>query len=89
MDFEWDVAKSERNQLERDFDFEFASLIFAGPVVAWPDGRWNYGEARVRAVGKAGNLLLHVVFTDRGDTRRIISARVANRKERLLWLSHV
>jgi uncharacterized DUF497 family protein len=29
--------------------------------------------------------VLHVVYTDRGDVRWIISARVASRKERRLW----
>ena len=45
----------------------------------------DYGEARVRAIGEADGLVLHVVFTDRGDVRRIISARLASRKERERW----
>jgi len=36
----------------------------------------------VRATGEVDRLVLHVIFTDRGDLRRIISARLADRKER-------
>jgi uncharacterized DUF497 family protein len=49
--------------------------------------RRDYGETRVRAIGEADGLVLQVVFTDRGDVRRIISARIANRKERTQWLA--
>ena len=31
--------------------------------------------------------VLFVVYTDRGEVRHIISAQLANRKERKLWLS--
>jgi uncharacterized DUF497 family protein len=60
-------------------------LIFEGDTIEWPDDRQDYGELRVRAVGEVDGLVLHVVFTDRGDVRRIISARVADRKERNQW----
>jgi len=35
----------------------------------------------VRAIGKVDGMVLHVVDTDRGNMRRIISARLADRKE--------
>jgi uncharacterized DUF497 family protein len=57
----------------------------AGDTVAWPEYRPDYGETRVRVIGDADGLLLHVVFTGRGNVRRIISARMANRKERTQW----
>lgn len=85
MQFDWDEVENERNQQMRGFGFDFASLIFTGNTIEWPDDRRNYGEARVRAIGEAGGLILHVVFTDRGDVRRVISARVASRQERNQW----
>ena len=85
MNFDWDSAKSERNRQERGIGFDFATLIFEGGTMEWPDDRRDYGEARLRAVGEVDGIVLHVVFTDRGDKRRIISARVANRKERNQW----
>ena len=82
---DWDLGKSERNRQERGFGFDFAALVFEGGTIEWPDDRLDYGEARVRAIGEADGLVLHVVFTDRGDIRRIISARLASRKERDRW----
>ena len=85
MRFEWDRDKGERNQRERGFGFDLAALIFEGETIEWPDDRRDYGEARVRAIGEVDGLVLYVVFTDRGDVRRIISARLASRKERDRW----
>jgi uncharacterized protein len=68
-------------------EFEQAARIFAGPVQTTLDERRDYGEEHVVALGEAGGEVLVVVYTDRGDVRRIISARRANRKERELWLS--
>lgn len=85
MRFDWDPAKDEANRRERGFGFDFAALVFEGDTIEWPDGRRDYGEARVRAIGEAEGVVLHVVFTDRGEVRRIISARIANRKERKRW----
>lgn len=85
MRFDWDPAKDERNRQERGFGFDFASLIFERDTIEWPDDRRDYGEARVRTIGEADGVLLHVVFTDRGDVRRVISARLADRKERDRW----
>jgi uncharacterized DUF497 family protein len=85
MDFEWDEAKSNRNRLDRGFGFDLASLIFAGPVLEVEDGRYDYGERRMRAIGQVEGLTLFVVYTDRGDVRRIISARPAKQKERQVW----
>ncbi len=87
MIFEWDAAKSTRNLGLRGFDFEFASLVFAGTYVEFDDTRRDYGERRMVALGTADGIALTVVFTDRveptGDVvRRLISARLSNRKER-------
>ena len=51
------------------------------------DTRRDYGERRVIAIGFAQGLALTVVYTDRAGTgggvvRRIISARLSNRRER-------
>jgi len=85
MDFEWDEAKSERNLRERGFGFDFASLIFVGPVLEAEDRRHDYGEVRMRALGAFEGIVLLVVYTDRDGARRIISARPAKQKERRLW----
>ena len=87
MLFEWDNAKHERNLRERGFGFDYAVRIFAGLVVERADTRRAYGEVRIQALGQTGGDVLLVVYTDRGEVRRIISARYANRKEREFWQS--
>jgi len=41
----------------------------------------------MQAIGQVGEDIVFVVYTDRGDARHIISARLASRKERSLWHS--
>jgi uncharacterized DUF497 family protein len=82
MDFEWDRAKSERNEFERGLPFDLAVLLFDGPVIELVDDRRNYGETRIRALGTVGGVTLHCVYSQRQEVRRIISLRYANRKER-------
>ncbi len=87
MRLDWDQRKSTRNFRERGFDFEFATLIFAGPTLERDDTRRDYGERRVIAIGLAQGIALTVVYTDRAGAggevvRRIISARQSNRNER-------
>jgi hypothetical protein len=88
--FVWDRDKSDGNYRERDFDFAFASLIFEGPVLVVEDTRRDYGERRFVAIGLADEIHITLVFTDRAGprsdiSRRIISARRSNRKERRLY----
>ena len=87
MDFEWHEAKSEENRRERGFGFDFAALIFEGPTLEQVDTRRDYGEVRVQAIGEADGFVLFVVYTNRGETRRIISARMADARERSRWQS--
>ncbi|WP_090879403.1 BrnT family toxin [Bauldia litoralis] len=85
MRVSFDPDKHERNLRERGFGFDYAALIFEGRTLEWPDRRRNYGEARIIAIGTVADDVMVVVYTDRDDTRRIISARLANTKERKLW----
>lgn len=87
MLFEWDAAKSRRTLGERGFDFDYAARIFLGPTLEQQDNRRNYGEIRMQAIGQVGEDVLFVVYTDRGNIRHIISARLASRKERKSWHS--
>ena len=80
--YDWDPAKSARNEAVRGLGFETAMLLFKQPVLLRQDVRADYGEVRMCAVGRAGNHFLQCVFTDRGHIRRIISLRNASRKER-------
>ena len=87
MTFDWDATKSDRNLVQRGFDFEFAAQIFVTTYVEFDDTRRDYGERRVVALGIVDGIPLTVVFTDRvaidgAIVRRLISARLSHRKER-------
>ena len=89
MLFEWDDAKSNRNLRDQQLDFASAALIFDGPVQTAIDDRRDYGEERIIAIGEVDGVVLVVVYTDRGEVRRIISARHASKREREIWQTFV
>jgi len=83
--FEWDEAKHRANLALRGVGFDFAARMFDGPVIEWCDVRRDYGEVRIIALGRVEGIALVVVYTMRGSACRIISARLAKRRERQ-WL---
>jgi uncharacterized DUF497 family protein len=87
MQFEWSDSKDAKNLQDRGIGFQDGAAIFAGRTLRWEDDRRAYGETRYRAVGMVNDVILHVVYTERGDALRIISVRRANRKERAAWQS--
>jgi uncharacterized protein len=82
MDFEWDEEKAASNIEKHGIDFPFASKIFEGQYLSKVDDRKDYGETRLIALGEYDGLILLVVFAQRADAIRIISARRARRDER-------
>jgi uncharacterized DUF497 family protein len=54
-------------------------------TVEWQDTRQDYGEVRMIAVGEVEGDFFTIVYTDRDDTRWIITVWPSNRNERLLW----
>lgn len=83
--FGWHETKHLQSLDERGFGFDTAALVFDDETLEFIDDRYDYGEIRIRAVGQVGGVVLTVVYTDRGTTRWIISARRANRRERTQW----
>lgn len=81
MAFEWGAAENAANIAKHEIDFEDAIRIFDEPVLERADDRRNYGEVRVIAVGVVDDRELAVVYTMRGERRRIISARRAHSRE--------
>jgi len=70
MDFEWDERKRESNILKHDIDFEAVYRIWEGLVVEQPVLR-DFGEPRFLATGRIADDVLTVIFTWRGDVRRL------------------
>ena len=78
--FEWDDAKAEENFRKHGVDFDVAKAAFADPF-AVEELQVVDGEERTFMIAQAGNRLLVVVYTERSERRRIISARQATRRE--------
>ena len=87
--FEWDEEKSRVNRAKHGISFEEAQAIFNGPVLAAADEREDYGEERFISTGRFGTLVVVVVHTSRSGRIRLISARMANRKERQTYYEYL
>ena len=84
MQFEWDENKNISNLIKHSVDFHQAVEVFSDEnKIETLDNRSDYGEQRVKVVGKSMDLILSVICTVRDATYRIISARSASRKERI------
>lgn len=83
---EWDDAKAASNLAKHGVPFQAAEAAFAdGGQLDMLDDRRDYGEERRNLVGMADGVLISVIYTMRGSTARIISARFASRKERAAY----
>ena len=84
LEFAWDDDKAKKNLKKHGVSFEEASTIFGDPLaLTIPDPLHSEEEDRFITLGESHRRrLLVVVSTDRGETIRIISARVATRQER-------
>lgn len=79
----WDPKKNAANIRKHGISFDDAVRIFEGTVLETIDDRQDYGETRVQAIGLFKSKEIFVVYAEGGDeTRRIISARKAERHER-------
>jgi uncharacterized protein len=79
--FEWDESKNAYNKSEHGFGFELA-YEFDWDSAGFTDrSRSIDGETRYAAVGYCREKLYTIIYTNRGDTIRIISMRRSNRKE--------
>jgi uncharacterized DUF497 family protein len=81
MFIEFDPGKRRRTLAQRGLDFMRAIEIFDGSTVDLIDARGDYGELRMFTFGKLDGRYVIVVWTPRGEARRIISMRYANARE--------
>jgi uncharacterized protein len=86
MDFEWDTEKAEVNLSKHGIRFDDAIRVFADNCrIINVDNRKDYGEERLITTGHIENRLCVVVYTEKLDVIRIISARKANKKEQIKY----
>ena len=85
LQFEWDESKNLINQKKHKISFEAAALVFEDSAhLEMFDFNHSDDEERYIAIGMV-NKVLFVVFTERLDKIRIISARIANERERRIY----
>ena len=83
MRFTWDSRKAASNLAKHGVDFYDAIRIFDGKTVEGPDERFDYDEERWIAIGVTEGKEIFVVYIEEDeDSRRILSARKANDRER-------
>ncbi|MEW5860537.1 MAG: BrnT family toxin [Cyanobacteriota bacterium] len=84
MEFEWDETKEAINCKKHSVSFEEAKTVFGNPLaLIFDDEKHSVDEHREIIIGHSqNNQLLLVSYTERSNAIRIISARLATRRER-------
>ena len=81
MRIEFDPAKDVANQTKHGVSLSVAGELDWEAALVWIDDRFEYGETRMIALAPKTEILYYVAFVDRGEERRVISLRRANRRE--------
>ena len=85
MRIEFDPAKDAVNLAIHGVSLAAAEELLGGLTVERIDGRFDYGETRIIALGEIAGRAFVCVYTRRGEVFRPISLRPANRKERRIY----
>ena len=84
IEFEWDDNKNKSNIIKHGISFETASHVFLdNNRIEKYDEIHSIDEDRYITIGMIGNVavIVMVVYTERENTIRIISARKATKRE--------
>jgi len=85
MKFEWDEEKERVNIVKHHISFSTAARVFNDPYyVEMYDFEHSVSEDRYIVIGMVKEVLF-VIYTERGDITRLISARLANAEERRIY----
>jgi len=85
-EFEWDKHNIEHVRIHKVEPGECEQVFFNIPLTLEPDLIHSRDEKRYFALGKTNmNRLLVVIFTVRKTKMRVITARDANKKERIKY----
>jgi uncharacterized DUF497 family protein len=85
--FEWDPVKAAGNLRKHDVSFETARKAFSdwNAVERFDD---DPDEPRFVLLGMVDGAVVVVIYTERKNTIRIISARKASRHEQKIYFGH-
>lgn len=84
LHFEWDKEKAKINLKKHGINFEDAKIVFEDihAYIFYDEWHSNNEEREIIIGHDAKNRLLLVCFTERNQKIRIISCRLATKKER-------
>ena len=87
MEFEWDPKKAAKNLKKHGVTFQEAATVFTDPLaITFPDPDHLEDEERHLTFGLSLQKRLVVVsHTEREPKTRIISARLMDREERVIY----
>jgi len=87
LQFTWDTRKAAENLSRHGVSFHETATVFDDPLaITYPDPDHSVAESRYLTFGTSANgRLLAVAHTEAGDTIRLISSRLATRKERKIY----
>ena len=83
MEIEYDPAKSAANLKKHGLSLEQAQRLWEVPAVVLRAR--TVGEERFLIIGRLGYKLYSAIFTMRGETTRLISARRSHKKEEKIY----
>lgn len=88
MQFSWDENKEKINIVKHGIDFSTAAYVFQDEnrIEFYDDAHSEY-EDRYITIGQVNGIaiVIMVVYTERGNTIRLISARKATPQERKMY----
>ena len=86
--FEWDDEKNKINKIKHGINFKTAARVFNDPYhFEEYDNEHSQDEDRWKVIGMVDDILT-VIYTERGNRTRLISAREANEKERMRYYGY-
>ena len=89
MKIEFDPEKRAFTLETRGLDMADAHKVFERDNVTFEDRRKEYDETRMITFGYLERRVVVLVWTSRGEFRRIISMRKANDREQALYLERL
>ena len=87
--FRWVESKRRSNFKKHGIDFADVDIAFDDPAAfIEEDTSEDYGEVRFKVVAALDSQLLAIIFVERDDVIRIISAGPATKRERVIYASN-
>jgi uncharacterized DUF497 family protein len=88
MKIEFDPAKDVLNRKRHGLPLALASELEWEIAQVWLDRRFLYDELRLEAVVPKGLTFYHVAYVEQGEAIRVISLRLATRREAIAYVEN-